>query len=217
MEDQSFYSIYLKQNEEFLIGWVHSEENNPSSMKSKGLVLFGLVDYSSGCIVGVYVSKKEDNVHGNFVAMPYEGNRICLYFQSSSDTRHKRCFVDTDKELEIIDNLDGEHSLLVGMISKPLKVIQGMAITEYGNQPSYFMLNVEPRPPYKNLFFKTQIQFRSDKVKADSKAEHELEYVFRSSPAMHTKTDPDQGKLELRLADKITNNYLMKILNPGIN
>jgi hypothetical protein len=204
VEDQSFYSIYLKQNEEFLIGWVHSEENTPSSMKSQGLVMFGLVDYSSGCIVGVYVSNKEDNGHGNFVAMPYEGNRICLYFQSSSDTRHKRCFVDTDKELEILDNLDGEHSLLVGVISKPPKVIQGMAITEYGNQPSYFMLNVEPRPP-------------SDKVKADSKAEHELEYVYRSSPAIHTTTDPDQGKLELRLADKITNNYLMKILNPGIN
>jgi hypothetical protein len=149
--------------------------------------------------------------------MPYEENTICLYFQSSSDSRHKRCFKDTEKELKILDNLDGEHSLLVGVISKPPKVIQGMAITEYGNQPSYFMLNVEPRPPYKNLFFKTQIQFRSDKVKADSKAEHELEYVYRSSPAMHTTTDPDQGKLELRLADKITNNYLMKILNPGIN
>jgi hypothetical protein len=115
--------------------------------------------------VGVYVSNKEDNGHGNFVAMPYEGNRICLYFQSSPDTRHKRCFFDTDKELEILDNLDGEHSLLVGVISKPPKVIQGMAITEYGNQPSYFMLNVEPRPPYKNLFSKPKSNLGRTKSK----------------------------------------------------
>ena len=132
-----------------------SKQNDTTPLKSKGLVLFGLVDYSCGCIVGAYVSRIEETGRGNFVAIPYKDNRICLFFQSSSSTRHKRCFVDTANDLEILDNLDGEHSLLVGLISKPPKVIQGMAITEYGNQPSYFMLNVEPKPPYKNLFFKT--------------------------------------------------------------